>query len=58
MDSEINTNDDNNNSKNDAEKKRNLEKLKSKLNYLLNTPLEKANQGTSSRKRGFIVVAK
>lgn len=57
MNSEIDNNKDDNNN-NDAEKKKSLEKLKSKLNYLLNTPLEKANQGTSSRKRGFIVVAK
>ena len=56
MHDEIDTND--NNSNNDIEKKKNLEKLKSKLNHLLNTPLEKANQGTSSRKKGFIVVAK
>ena len=43
---------------NDAKSKKNLEKLKAKLNHLLNTPLEKANQTTSNRKRGFIVVAK
>jgi len=43
---------------NDAKSKKNLEKLKAKLNNLLNTPLEKATQTTSNRKRGFIVVAK
>ena len=43
---------------NDAKSKKNLDKLKAKLNSLLNTPLEKATQSTSQKKRGFIVVAK
>lgn len=43
---------------NDAKSKKNLEKLRAKLNSLLNTPVEKATQTVSHRKRGFVVVAK